>query len=61
MLYDQRWFRLDIQSCKSGDYLFWNDQGEATLYVDGVSFGTRMLALETLEIDEHGLFVGPGR
>ena len=39
MLYDQRWFHIDLQSAKSGDYLFWHDQGEATLYVDGVPAG----------------------
>ena len=39
MLYDQRWFRIELESAKSGDYLFWHDQGEATLYVDGIPAG----------------------
>ncbi|MGZ0707715.1 alpha-mannosidase [Coraliomargarita sp. W4R53] len=36
-IYEQAWFTLDIkpQSIKECRYLFWKDQAEATLYVDG--------------------------
>jgi alpha-mannosidase len=34
----QAWFRLEIprKALKKGLYLFWDDEGEATLYVDGL-------------------------
>jgi alpha-mannosidase len=38
-LWDQRWFRLRLPKLAESDgpfYLRWNDQAEATLYVDGV-------------------------
>lgn len=37
-LYEQCWFGLDVEAKAIGEkrYLFWKDQAEATLYVDGV-------------------------
>jgi alpha-mannosidase len=41
-LYDQRWCRLKLPSLHSRNaptrYLEWRDQGEATLYIDGVPY-----------------------
>lgn len=38
-LWDQRWFQLKFAPVNSGTWLRWNDQAEATLYVDGVPYG----------------------
>ena len=38
LLYDQRWYRLNFPTVQEGIYLNWRDQGEATLYVDGVPY-----------------------
>jgi alpha-mannosidase len=35
-LWDQRWARLDLSAAQPGDHLFWDDQGEATLHLDGM-------------------------
>jgi len=39
-LYDQRWFHIDIPAPEKGRQwvLEWRDQGEATLYVDGLPY-----------------------
>ncbi|MFZ4778583.1 MAG: alpha-mannosidase, partial [Terrimicrobiaceae bacterium] len=34
-LWDQRWFRLDLPAGPGKRFLRWNDQSEATLFVDG--------------------------
>ncbi len=40
-LYDQCWFAIDLTPAdlRGSNFLFWKDQAEATLYVDGVPFG----------------------
>lgn len=37
-LYDQRWFRIALPADAAGRYLEWQDQGEATLYVEGAPY-----------------------
>ncbi len=41
-LFDQGWFRLTLPESPATDpgqtFLFWNDQGEGTLYIDGVPY-----------------------
>ncbi len=37
-LWDQMWFRLELPGGAGGRYLHWHDQGESTLYVDGVPY-----------------------
>jgi alpha-mannosidase len=39
-LFDQGWFKLDLPRVKTKErlYLHWNDQGEGTLYIEGVPF-----------------------
>ncbi|MEO0963971.1 MAG: glycoside hydrolase family 38 C-terminal domain-containing protein [Planctomycetota bacterium] len=37
-LFDQCWWRIDLPHGGPGHYLRWRDQGEATLYHDGVPF-----------------------
>src|SRR6266498_3203705 len=38
-LFDQRWCRILVPSTRRGaNYFEWSDQGEATLYIDGVPY-----------------------
>ncbi|MFQ3671765.1 MAG: hypothetical protein SNJ84_09950, partial [Verrucomicrobiia bacterium] len=40
-LFEQRWFRIEVEADQVGGFthLEWRDEGEATLYVDGVPMG----------------------
>ncbi len=53
-IFEQRWFRLDSPDCEQWLFLFWRDQGEATLYVDGVPWSGFDVAHRYTRLPESG-------
>ncbi len=53
-IFEQRWFRLEAPGSEQWTYLFWRDQGEATLYADGVPWSGFDVAHRYVRLPESG-------